>query len=106
MKKNGKTIALVLGLALGAAAPLMAHAQAATRGVYVGFGAGQAEAVNYSHKTCDPFLTSNCKKIGSAFRFFGGWQFGRNWAVEFAYTDLGKITASTPGSFDQAVKAR
>ena len=106
MKKNGKKIAAILGVALGVAMPLMAHSQTTARGVYVGAGAGQAEAVNYNDKTCDPLLTTKCKKIASTYRFFGGWQFGRNWAVEFAFTDLGKVTADTPGTFDQSVKAR
>jgi len=106
MNKNGKTIAIILGLLLALAMPLMAHSQTATRGVYLGVGAGQAEAVNYSDRVCDPLLTTDCKKKSDVFRFFGGWQFGRNWGVEFAYTDLGKITSTIPGTFDQTVKAR
>ena len=100
MNKNGKTIAMILGLML-AAMPLAARAQAGDRGVYVGVGAGQAEPLQYD--TCDTFPT--CKKKGSAYKFFSGWQFGRNWAVEFGYQDLGKAYASSP-SFDQSIKVR
>ena len=100
MNKNGKTIAKILGLVL-AAMPLAARAQAGDRGVYVGVGAGQAEPLQYDK--CDTFPT--CKKKGSAYKFFSGWQFGRNWAVEFGYQDLGKAYASSP-SFDQSIKVR
>lgn len=106
MKKNRTTVAAVIAFAVSAAMPLMAHSQSATRGVYVGVGLGQAEAVNYGDKVCTPLLTTDCKQKGDVFRFFGGWQFGRNWAVEMAYSDLGKITASIPGTFDQDVKTR
>lgn len=106
MKMNGTIIAAVIGFALTAAMPLVAHSQSATRGVYVGVGAGEAWAINYPDLTCTPQVTDNCKKTSTVFRFFGGWQFGRNWALEFAFSDLGKVTASTPGVFDQSVKAR
>ena len=91
---------MILGLML-AAMPLAARAQAGDRGVYVGVGAGQAEPLQYDK--CDTFPT--CKKKGSAYKFFSGWQFGRNWAVEFGYQDLGKAYASSP-SFDQSIKVR
>ena len=74
MKKNSKTIAVVLGMALGAALPLAAQAQTTLPGVYAGIGAGQAEPLQYD--TCDTRPT--CKKKGSAYRFFGGYQFSRS----------------------------
>jgi len=100
MNKNGKTIAMIFGLALGAAMPLAASAQATKTGVYAGVGAGQSEAWDYQ---CDALPT--CKKKGSAYKFFGGWQFSRILGVEFAYTDLGKASSSSPG-FDESVKVR
>ncbi len=106
MKKNGTTLAAVISFAASAAMPLIAYSQTATRGVYVGVGAGQAEAVNYSDKVCTPLLTTNCKQKSDVYRFFGGWQFGRNWGVEFGFTDLGKVTSSTPGTFEQSLKVR
>ena len=102
MNKNGKTIAAILGLVLAMAMPLAARAQGGDRGVYVGVGAGQAEPLKYD--TCDTFPT--CNKKGSAYKFFSGWQFGRNWAVEFGYQDLGKASASSAGTFDQTIKVR
>ena len=102
MNKNGKTIAFILGLLLAVAMPLTARAQGGDRGVYVGVGAGQAEPLKY--EVCD--TRSTCKKRGSAYKFFGGWQFGRHWAVEFGYQDLGKASSSTPGTIDETIKVR
>ena len=100
MKKNGNTIAVVLGLALGAAMPLAAQAQAATPGIYAGVSAGQAEAQAYACAA-----RSTCKNKGTVYRIFGGYQFSRNLAVEAAFSDLGKVSSSSPG-FDQSVKVR
>jgi len=100
MNKNGKTIAIIFGLALAMVMPLAARAQAAKSGAYAGVGGGQGEAWDYQ---CDALPT--CKKKGSAYKFFGGWQFSRVWGVEFAYTDLGKVSSSSPG-FDQTIKVR
>lgn len=101
MKKNGKTIAAVLGFALSAALPLAAYAQSSTPGIYVGIAGGQAEPIAYD--TCETH--PSCKKKGSAYRFFAGWQFTRIFGVEFAYTDFGKASSSGPG-FDQSIKVR
>jgi OOP family OmpA-OmpF porin len=101
MKKNGNKIAVLLGLGLSAALPLAAHGQATTPGVYVGLGAGQSEALEYD--TCD--TRPVCKKKGTAYRFFGGWQFNRNFGVEVAFTDVGKANSRAPG-FDETVKVR
>ncbi len=98
MKKNLKMIATVLGVAALSAASLAAHAQASKPGVYVGGGFGQSEAWEYN---CDALPT--CKKKGTAYRFFGGWQFSPNWGVEVGYTDLGKASSASPG-FSQSVK--
>lgn len=102
MNKNGKTIAIILGLILAVAMPLAVRAQAGNPGAYVGVGAGQGEPLQYD--SCDTF--PQCKKKGSAYKFFGGWQFARNWALEYGYQDLGKAHASTPGTFDQSIKVR
>ena len=102
MNKNAKTIAIILGLLLAVAMPLAARAQGGDRGVYVGVGGGSAEPLKYD--TCDTHPV--CSKKGTAFKFFSGWQFGRNWAVEFGYQDLGKASSSTPGTFSQSIKVR
>jgi OmpA-OmpF porin, OOP family len=101
MKKNGKTIAALFGLALSAALPLAAHAQGQSVGAYAGLGGGQSEAWNYN---CDPL--PECKKKGTAWRFFGGWQFHRNFGVEIGYSDLGHVSSNNPGTFDQTVKVK
>ena len=101
MKKNRKTIALFFGLALGAAMPLAAQAQATAPGIYAGGGFGQSEALEYE---CD--LLPECKKKGTAYRVFGGYQFHRNFAVEVGYTDLGKVSSNSPGAFDEIIKAK
>ena len=102
MNKNGKTIAMILGLLLAVAMPLAARAQGGDRGVYVGIGGGSAEPLKYD--ICD--TRTNCSKKGTAFKFFSGWQFSRNWAVEFGYQDLGKASSSTPGTVDESIKVR
>jgi OOP family OmpA-OmpF porin len=99
--KNSKTIAVILGLAMSAALPLAAHAQAATPGIYAGVGIGQSEALEYN---CD-FLPQ-CKKKGTAWKFFSGWQFHRNFAAEIGFTDLGHASSNRPGSFDEVIKVR
>jgi OOP family OmpA-OmpF porin len=97
MKKNGRSIAAILGLVLSAALPLAAHAQAATPGIYAGVGLGQSESLKYN---CSLF--PDCKKKGTAWKLYSGYQFHRNWAVEFGFTDLGRVVnASAPGSSDQ-----
>lgn len=101
MNKNGKTISIILGLLLALAMPLAARAQAGDRGVYVGVGGGQAEPIQYD--ACDTFPT--CKKKGTAWKFFGGWQFGRHWALEYGFTDFGKASASSPTT-SQSIKSR
>ncbi|HYR35944.1 MAG TPA: outer membrane beta-barrel protein [Burkholderiales bacterium] len=101
MKKNGKHIAVILGLAIGAAMPAAAQAQATGRGVYVGVGAGQAEALEYE---CD--LLPTCKKKGTAYKFFSGLQFHRHFAVEVAFTDFGQVSSSAGAAFDEIIKVK
>jgi OOP family OmpA-OmpF porin len=101
MKKNAKTISLILGMALGAALPLAAHAQATMPGMYVGIAGGQAEPLQYD--VCD--TRTICKKKGSAYRVFGGWQFNRNFGVEAAFSDLGKASSSS-ATVDETIKVR
>jgi len=97
MKKKLTTSAMVLGLALSGAMA-GAHAQATRPGAYAGIGAGQSEAWDYN---CDPL--PNCKKKGTAFRVFGGWQFNRILGVEASLADLGKVSSSS-STFDQSIK--
>lgn len=105
MKKNSKSVALALAFILAAAAPLAVWAQAAGTGVYIGASAGQTQVLDYSAKVCDPIMAS-CKNTATAYRAFAGWQFSRNLAVEVAYTNLGKVSATLPGTFDENVQAQ
>jgi len=99
--KNGNTIAVILGLAMSAALPLAAHAQAATPGIYAGVGIGQSESLKY-----DCSLFPDCKKKGTAWKLYSGWQFHRNWGAEIGFTDLGRVvSAHAPGSSDE-IKVR
>jgi OmpA-OmpF porin, OOP family len=105
MKKNSKTIAILLGLACSAAVPLAAQAQATARGVYAGAALGQSEALEYE---CDALAAvgGQCKPKGTAYRIFAGYQFHRNFAVEVAFTDLGKASSNVPGTFDEVIKVK
>jgi OOP family OmpA-OmpF porin len=65
---------------------------------YVGGSLGQAEAEG----VCDDVGTlvtgigsvSSCDEKDSAWKFFGGYQFNRNFALEASYSDYGSISAS------------
>ena len=70
--------------AIGLAAAVVAM-PAAAQTAYIGFGAGQSK---FNFSGC----TSPCDDKGSAFKLFGGYQFNRYVAAEFAYNDFGKGT--------------
>jgi OOP family OmpA-OmpF porin len=65
---------------------------------YVGGGVGQAEAEGF----CDDFRTlaigigtvNSCDEKDSAWKFFGGYQFNPNFALEASYFDYGSVSAS------------
>ena len=65
---------------------------------YIGGSFGQAEAEG----VCDDIRTlatgigtvSSCDEKDSAWKFFGGYQFSRNFALEASYFDYGSIAAS------------
>jgi len=93
----------VLGICLATGASL-AQAQAPTinRGIYVGGALGQSEAKAY-----DCTALPQCENHGSVGRAFFGLQFGRNWAIEAAFTDLGQVNSANPGTgFTESVKVR
>jgi OOP family OmpA-OmpF porin len=80
--------AAVLGL--GA---LMAVSQASAQGFYIGGSVGESDA---DEGNAIPDLISSGPVDGkdSGMKFFGGYQFNQNLAVEVAYVDLGKATYS------------
>jgi OmpA-OmpF porin, OOP family len=65
---------------------------------YIGGSLGQAEAEG----VCDDVRTlvtgigtvSSCDEKDSAWKFFGGYQFNRNFALEASYFDYGSVSAS------------
>lgn len=76
-------VALVSMLSLGSA-PAFSQEQ----GFYAGFNFGQSKV----RDACSGGTA--CDDTDTAFSVFGGYQFNRNFGLEFAYTDLGKATES------------
>jgi len=72
------------------ALPLPALAQG-----YVGLGLGQATF----NDAPDCEIAASCDDKDTGFKFFGGYQFNANLAVEGGYADFGEISFSTPGLF-------
>jgi OOP family OmpA-OmpF porin len=70
-----------------------APASSQDAGGYVGFNFGQSKVTDF-----DCTGATTCDDKDTAFSIFGGYQFNRNFAVEFAYTDLGQTSASAPGA--------
>ena len=72
------------------------------KGWYLGAGYGQSKvsvdkgATNAGF-TNGGFATASttADETDTAWKLFGGYQFTRNWGVEFAYVDLGKASADT-----------
>ncbi len=63
-------------------------------GWYGGLGIGQSTFIG----ACDGISSpDSCQEKNTAWKIFGGYQFNRNFAGEFGYTDLGKTTASFVG---------
>jgi OOP family OmpA-OmpF porin len=104
MKRQKNIQAIVLGLGLAVSAGL-AQAQAQTqtidRGIYFGAGLGQSQALEY-----DCRARPQCEDHSSAVKYLVGWQFGRHWSAELGYTDLGKVSSETPGTFQEDIKVR
>lgn len=105
MTRQKKIKAALLGLCLTACASLANAQQTSTetirRGIYLGGALGQSEAKKY-----DCTARPQCANRGSVGRFLLGLQFGRNWSLEFALSDLGRISSATPGTFSETVKVR
>ena len=89
MSKARKGLA-ILGVASAMAFTGPAWAQ--DTGFYAGLSFGQSSV----DVDCTGF--SSCDDSDTAWKVFGGYQFNRNFAVEFGYTDLGEASASAPGA--------
>jgi opacity protein-like surface antigen len=102
MKRRNNIQTIILGVALAAAAGLVqAQTQTIDRGIYFGAGLGQAKALDFDCRG-----RPNCEDTSTAVKYFLGWQFGRHWAAEIGYTDLGKVGSEQPGTFKEDIKAR
>jgi OmpA-OmpF porin, OOP family len=64
-------------------------------GFYAGLSLGQSKADDAC--TGVSGLGISCDDKDTAWKILGGYQFNRNFAVEFGYTDLGEVSASGPG---------
>src|SRR6266446_8549623 len=72
-------------------------------GWYGGLGIGQSTFVG----ACDGISSpDSCEEKDTAWKIFGGYQFNRNFAGEFGYTDLGKTTLSITGFGSASIGAK
>ena len=75
------------------------QAAAADAGGYIGFGVGQSRAaldandVNSSLAAAGFGAVTTVEDTDFGFKFYGGYQFNRNFAIEAGYTDFGKFTS-------------
>jgi len=83
-------LAGLLGAAMAALSPAALAQAPGDRGWYVGGALGQTEV------ELDCTGTTACDDKDSSWKIFAGYQVNRNFAVEFGYGDVGKVTASTP----------
>ena len=80
----------LVGAAIAASSPAALAQAPADVGWYVGASLGQTEV------NLDCAGTTACDDKDNSWKIFAGYQFNRNFALEFGYTDLGEVTASTP----------
>jgi OmpA-OmpF porin, OOP family len=88
MKKG--VVAALATAALLAAPAVQAQAKDPS-GIYLGGSIGHSV---YKDACTNLFIP--CEDQDTAWRFFGGYQFNRNWAAEFGYGDLGDAHGSGP----------
>jgi OOP family OmpA-OmpF porin len=72
---------------------LMAVSQASAQGFYIGGSVGESDA-DEGNAIPDLITSGPVDGKDSGMKFFGGYQFNQNLAVELAYVDLGKATYS------------
>lgn len=72
------------------------------KGWYLGAGYGQSEASVDTAKISSNLIGSGytsasttADETDTGWKLFGGYQFTRNWGVEFAYMDSGKVTVNS-----------
>lgn len=87
--KHGRSTVAILGLAAALVAGPAAAQSADPSGIYLGGSLGRSQ-----YKDTCKNLFIPCEDQDTAWRFFGGYQFNRNWALELGYGDFGEATAS------------
>jgi len=98
MKKHTLRCATVLFAAL---AFLAAPAGAQQERTYIGISFGQSKFKD----ACSGLAPGvSCDETGTAWKFFGGYNFSQNLGVEIAFTDLGEAKATSPIG-DATIKA-
>ena len=90
--------AMLAALAL-VSSPALAQDQ---KGFYLGAGLGMS---TIKDACTDVPAGVSCDDKDTATKFFGGYQFNRNFALELGYTDLGKASASFPGLGSASVES-
>ena len=87
--KRGRLAVAILGLAAALVAGSAVAQSADPSGIYLGGSLGRSQ-----YKDTCKNLFIPCEDQDTAWRFFGGYQFNRNWALELGYGDFGEATAS------------
>jgi OmpA-OmpF porin, OOP family len=89
--KHGRLAVAILGLAAAAAATPAAAQGMDASGIYLGGSLGRSQ-----YKDTCKNLFIPCEAEDTAWRFFGGYQFNRNWALELGYGDFGEAQGTGP----------
>jgi OmpA-OmpF porin, OOP family len=89
--KHGRLAVAILGLAAVLVAGSAVAQSADPSGIYLGGSLGRSQ-----YKDTCKNLFIPCEDQDTAWRFFGGYQFNRNWAVEVGYADFGEATGTGP----------
>lgn len=87
--KRGRLAVAILGLAAVLVAGSALAQSADPSGIYLGGSLGRSQYKD----TCKNLFVP-CEDQDTAWRFFGGYQFNRNWALELGYGDFGDATAN------------
>jgi OmpA-OmpF porin, OOP family len=91
MAMNGKAALAILGMAAALVAGPAAAQGGDERGLYLGGSVGYSQ-----YKDTCKNLFIPCDGNDTAWRFFGGYQFNRNWSLELGYADLGEAEGAGP----------
>ena len=89
--KHGRLAVAILGLAAAAAATPAAAQSMDPSGIYLGGSLGRSQ-----YKDTCKNLFIPCEDQDTAWRFFGGNQFNRNWAMELGFADFGEAQGTGP----------